>query len=592
MRIAVLYKDKCQPKHCSKECIKSCPRVRTGDETIVMGEDGKPVISEELCVGCGICVHKCPFGAIKIIGLPEALKEDLIHQFGKNEFSLFRLPIPMKGVVTGILGKNGIGKTTVVNILSGTLVPNLGNYDGEASWAPVLEQYAGKELGDYLTEVSNGEIVTALKPQYVDQIPKRFDGKVFELLAGVTDDTDRLRRAAEDAGIMHILDREVDKISGGELQLVAITATMVKDADVYFLDEPSSYLDIYQRLKVSKLIKSLAEEKYVIVVEHDLAILDFMAERIHLMYGEEGAYGVVAQPRGGRTAINTYLDGYMREENIRFRDKPIEFEVRPPKKEWESKVLFSYPAIEKSFSTFNVEVEPGEVHEGEVVGVVGPNATGKTTFVKMLAGVLEPDKGEIDTSVTVSYKPQYIKGDFKGTVQELLYTTLEQDVLASPFYKNEVERPLDLESLLFGYVDELSGGELQRVAIALCLARKADIYLLDEPSAYLDSNQRMIAAKTIRRTMENGGTCALVVDHDIYFLDIISDSIMVFSGEGGRYGKAVGPFDMRKGMNLFLENVEITFRRDADTERPRINKEDSALDKEQKSRGEYYYMGV
>jgi ATP-binding cassette subfamily E protein 1 len=138
-------------------------------------------------------------------------------------------------------------------------------------------------------------------------------------------------------------------------------------------------------------------------------------------------------------------------------------------------------------------------------------------------------------------------------------------------------------------VNTLSGGELQRVAIAICLSRDADMYLLDEPSAYLDSNQRMEAAKTVRRVMEKRGRSALIVDHDIYFLDMVSDSMMVFTGKPGREGQANGPFDMRAGMNMFLEHVDVTFRRDNDTNRPRINKPGSTLDREQQEKGEYYY---
>jgi ATP-binding cassette subfamily E protein 1 len=139
-------------------------------------------------------------------------------------------------------------------------------------------------------------------------------------------------------------------------------------------------------------------------------------------------------------------------------------------------------------------------------------------------------------------------------------------------------------------VDTLSGGELQRVAIALALTKDADIYLIDEPSAYLDSNQRMEAAKTIRRVMEKAGTSALIVDHDVYFIDLVSDSIMVFTGEPSLNGLANGPFDLRTGMNKFLTNVDITFRRDAESHRPRINKPGSRLDREQKKSGEYFYQ--
>jgi ATP-binding cassette subfamily E protein 1 len=138
-------------------------------------------------------------------------------------------------------------------------------------------------------------------------------------------------------------------------------------------------------------------------------------------------------------------------------------------------------------------------------------------------------------------------------------------------------------------VNSLSGGELQRVAIGLCLASEADMYLIDEPSAYLDSSQRMIAARTIRRVMEKSGKSALIVDHDVYFIDLVSDSLMVFGGEPSIHGTGEGPFELREGMNRFLQKVGITFRRDPDTKRPRINKLDSVKDREQKSQGEYYY---
>ncbi|RLF51323.1 MAG: ribosome biogenesis/translation initiation ATPase RLI, partial [Thermoplasmata archaeon] len=158
MRIAAVLRDRCQPKKCSMECIKYCPKVRAGDETIVIGEDGKPVISEELCVGCGICVRKCPFNAIKIVGLPEALQDHLVHQYGKNGFRLFRLPVPKEGNCIGILGQNAIGKTTAINILSGNLIPNFGNIDGGSSWDIVLEKFKGTEIYNHFRELVDGKI--------------------------------------------------------------------------------------------------------------------------------------------------------------------------------------------------------------------------------------------------------------------------------------------------------------------------------------------------------------------------------------------------------------------------------------------------
>ena len=587
MRIAVLLKDRCQPKKCNLECIHYCPPVRTGVDAIAMGDKGKPVISEELCVGCGICIHKCPFEAIKIIGLPQELEGELVHQYGKNAFRLYRLPVPRKGQVIGLLGPNGIGKTTAFSILSGQIVPNLGDFDHKGDWDKVLEKYSGTEIHDYFKGLAAGKIKTSMKPQYVDKLPAIHKGKVSELLKKV-DDHGRVTEVAERLGVRGVLSRDISKLSGGELQRIALAATLLKDSDVYFFDEPSSYLDIYQRLEVAKVIQELSEHKQVVVIEHDLAVMDFLADLVHIMYGDEGAYGVMAQPRPVRTAINVYLDGYLREENIRFRDTQIKFETRPPRSDWQSESLVDFPALTKRFKTFTLHVAAGSIKKGEVVGAVGPNATGKTTFVKMLAGEIEPSSGKLVGEVTVSYKPQYIKPEFDGTVREMLSSAIGKD-FESGFFQAEVAHPLSLKYLMEKDVQTLSGGELQRVAVAECLGKSADIYLIDEPSAYLDSSQRMVASKTIRKVIEKIGKSAVVVDHDVYMIDLISDSLMVFSGEPSAKGSAEGPMKMREGMNRFLKDVEITFRRDQDSRRPRINKKDSRLDREQKSKGEYYY---
>ncbi|MBN2603422.1 MAG: ribosome biogenesis/translation initiation ATPase RLI [Candidatus Thermoplasmatota archaeon] len=588
MRIAVLLKDRCKPKNCSMECIKFCPRVRAGDETIIKGEDGKPVISEELCVGCGICVHKCPFDAIKIIGLAEELETDLVHQFSKNGFRLFRLPVPKSGTCVGILGPNGIGKTTAIKILSGQIIPNLGNYKKTPPFEEILDYFSGTELYDHFKILSEKDIKCVVKPQYVDKLPKVMKGKVIEVLKKA-DNAGKIDLVVEKLNIENILDKEIStaSISGGELQLVSIAAALVKDVDLYFFDEPSSYLDIYQRLKVARVIKDLSEKKKVLVIEHDLAVLDFLCDNVHLMYGTEGAYGVVTHTRGVRHAINTYLSGYLKEENIRFGEK-IEFFDHPPKKRQEMNILITYDNLSKSFKEFKLDIEKGVIRQGEIIGIVGPNAIGKTTFVKMLAGAIKPTSGKIDFEIKVSYKPQYISPDFSGTVREFL-EKYAQDLFISPFFKAEILQPMNLKYLFDKKLEMLSGGELQRVAIANALVKEADVYLIDEPSAYLDSEQRMITSRTVRRVIEKSGKSAMIVDHDVYFIDMISDALIVFDGEPGLRGVGRGPFSLHEGMNRFLKQVDITFRRDEDTHRPRVNKPGSYMDRSQRNDGEYYY---
>ncbi|MDO5844991.1 MAG: ATP-binding cassette domain-containing protein, partial [Methanocorpusculum sp.] len=226
------------------------------------------------------------------------------------------------------------------------------------------------------------------------------------------------------------------------------------------------------------------------------------------------------------------------------------------------------------------------VRRGEVLGIVGANGIGKSTFAKLLAGVETPDDGNKFDTVTVSYKPQYVTAESSDTVEFTLRQATKK--FDSSYYQHEILEPLGLMQILQSEVKNLSGGELQRVAIALCLSRDADLYILDEPSAHLDVEQRLVTTKVIKRAAEDKGAGIMVIDHDMYTIDMISERLLVFDGVPGKEGFAKGPFEMKDGMNLFLSELGVTFRRDK-TGRPRINNPGSYLDREQKAAGEYYY---
>lgn len=547
----------------------------------------KPLISEELCSGCGICTNRCPFDAVSIINLPEALDEP-IHRYGQNMFELFGLPSIREESVVGMLGPNGIGKSTIIRILSGEMKPNLGKFHEEISWDEIINFFKGSQLQNYFKKLSKGELEVVHKPQMVDLLPKFVKGTVNDLLEGVNQRED-ISRVEDILELKAILDRDIKNLSGGELQRVAIAAAVLREADFYYFDEPTSWLDVRQRLNAVKVIRELAEKgKSVLVIEHDLAALDAISDYVHILYGEPGGYGVVSQLRGVRVGINTYINGFLREENVRFRKQPIVFEVRPPSAEVDTEELTEYSDLKKSFKDFSLEVESGVVHHDEIITAFGPNGIGKTTYAKMLAGVAKPDSGKINKKVKVAYKPQYLASDFSGSVQELLMTTAPN--YGTNLFKTEIIRPFSLEELMDKEVQDLSGGELQRLSVALTLSQEADIYLFDEPTAFLDVEQRLKTARAVKRVVESRNSASIIVDHDIVFIDYISDRAMVFYGEPGVEGHASAPMNLRSAMNRFLSDEGITFRRDKETKRPRVNKQNSYLDREQKEKGEYYYL--
>ncbi|RXH89045.1 hypothetical protein DVH24_000644 [Malus domestica] len=525
-RIAILNTDKCKPNKCNqqlstrKKCIEVTPTSKSAS------------ISEELCTGCGICVHVCNDS---IRGILLTLAHHVIM-----------LPVPRPGEVLGLVGTNGIGKSTALKNLSGSSNPNLGRFNNPPDWQEILTYFPGSELQSYFIRLLPDKLKAVIKPQYTDHIPKVIEGSVGEILK----QKDKRRMMEElclDLELYMVLDRNVGELSGGELQ---------------------SYLDVKQRLKAARVIRSLIRpDSYVIVVEHDLSILDYLSDHRCCLYGKPGAYGVVTPPFSVREGINIFFSGFVPTENLRFRDESLTFKVsetpREIYEETETCELYRYPSMTKNLGEFKLHVIEGEFTDSQIIVMLGENGTGKTTFIRMLK----------------------ISPKSKLTVKDWLPNNIRSSAVCDRRDEASPNR-----NLLDQKVEKLSGGEMQRVALCLCLGQPADIYLIDEPSAYLDSEQRIVAAKVIKRFILHAKKSAFVVEHDFIMATYLADRVIVYDGKPAVDCTAISPRSLLTGMNLFLSQLDITFRRDPTNYRPRINKLNSTKDREQKAAGTYYYL--
>ena len=712
-RIAIINKEKCKPEKCSKECIKSCPPQKSGKIVIEIEDLAKSLptqtnksdmvktdkstipinqltdkqkiakIAESLCIGCNQCVKACPFDAIKIINLPEENPADIVHRYSLNGFRLYKLPILKPNTVMGIVGANGVGKTTLIDILANKIRPNFEQFNKILTDKEIITRFRGTVLQDYLKDLYGNKLTFSVKEQKIKQGLGKVNISVNEFIKSKSIDigyliaNNKIPESYYSLEIDKIINLSVQTLSGGELQRLLCWITAMIPANVYIFDEPSNFLDVKQRLEISKLIREIGstnltdlttlstvstnstastastasnqhQSKYVIVIEHDLSMLDYISDELYIVYGKPGAYGIVSKPLTTLEGINMYLSGYISSQNIRFREeefnlKPandigitqpvlLSFETEQNKPEqnkpeqnkqiqsdkitksdksvgtdevskteqiYQNVNIWSYPAHMIEFTGYRLSIPSGTIKlSNSICVILGENGTGKTTFISWLGKSLGLSVSMKEQTVNIK---KYINKDGTyPTVLELLHHRIKSNYF-NPTFQTDVIKQLGIEELSSRRIDELSGGELQRVLIVLCLGTPADIYLFDEPSANLDIEYRLKITKIMKKFIINWNKSAFVIEHDIMMsvafaqepgssiLLVKQDSLDIIGENKIKTCSVSEPMDFSQGINGFLKLMGITMRISGHN-RPRINKFGSQLDQEQKKTGKFYGM--
>lgn len=589
-RIAIVNHSKCKPTKCSKECVKYCPPQQQGKQVIDIEDLGPSLgktakIAESLCIGCNLCVSRCPFSAIKIINIPEELPESIVYEYGPNQFKLYKLPYIKKNMVCGIIGPNGVGKSTILDILSGLIKPNFG-LSSPPSPKQIVSKFRGSSLQNYFNDLYSSKLKITVKRQNISELIQAHNPETqVKNITTWSSECDPLN-------IGSLGEKQLGRLSGGELQRLSIWICLSTPSDVYIFDEPSNFLDVKQRVAVAKAIRSLASpSRYVIVVDHDISMMDYITDEINIIYGTPNAYGVCSNSLTGLTGTNSYLAGYIPSQNIRFRDYEYTF-VNPgldlvsTASQIVSNISYTGTVWRYPGSDYTLTIPDGQIDtNGTINLILGPNGTGKTTFVNWLCQYLSiPSSYMKQNSSYKLYNPE-------TTVLEHLDEKIKSQ-LYNPQFVSEVIKPLGIENLFKSKLVNLSGGEAQRISIVECLGTPASVYFIDEPSANLDIEKRLKITGVIKKYIINNSKCAFIVEHDIMmglnFVQDVKNTVIICSQTEPGSSVISAPVPWSHGINSFLQMMGITMRSSEGSARPRINKLGSQMDQEQKKLGIYY----
>ena len=492
------------------------------------------------------------------------------------------------GAKIGIIGLNGAGKSTVMKIIAGIETPT----HGEVVFAPgytvgyleqepkldndktVLEvvQEGVQEVMDLLKEYE--EVNQAfLEPMDDDRMNELIirQGELTEAIdhAGGWDIDAKLERAM-DALQCPDPDASVATLSGGERRRVALCRLLLREPDVLLLDEPTNHLDTES---IQWLEAHLQQYKgTVIAVTHDRYFLDNVAGWIlELDRGEgipwKGNYSSWLEQKSARLALEekqeskrrrtlerelewvrmapkarqakgkARLNAYEKMLNEDTKQKEERLEIYIPNGPRLGNKVIECKGVSKSygdrvlFENLTFSLPPAGI-----VGVIGPNGAGKTTLFRLIMGYEQPDSGTFEIGETV--KIAYVDQQHKQIDPDLtVYETISENSEYVKLGNREVNARAYISRFNFAGADQeklcgiLSGGERNRLHLALTLKENANVLLLDEPTNDVDVN----TIRALEEGLENFAGCAVVVSHDRWFLDRIATHILAFEGDSQVY---------------------------------------------------------
>lgn len=426
-----------------------------------------------------------------------------------------------------LCGKSGCGKSTLLRILNG-LIPEL--YPGELTGiGSVLEQeLLTKEFNEYVREI--GVVFQNPKTQF-------FTSDVYSELAFAMENygvskkemIDRIDEITSLFSLEEFLERSMFHLSGGQKQLIAFASASMLQHRLFLLDEPSSNLDeatIEQLKAYLHVLKS--QGMTIIVSEHRLYYLTDLADRYLVM--EKGQI------------VENYTSQEMREKSaadiqaLGLRSlKPTHLTKKVTQAERAAKLVLTCDGLDFYYrkQPSVLKIPSLTLTSADIIGIVGHNGAGKSTFSKLLSGLIKPKAGVIKLNQKVMRSKELIKESFvvmQDVNLQLFFETVGKEISLNAQNTAEFDKVvamLNLEPLLMRHPQTLSGGEKQRVAIASALLSGKKIIIFDEPTSGLDLVHMEEVSNTIRWLHEEN-ILVLVITHDKEFLSQTCQRVLQF----------------------------------------------------------------